>query len=326
MRRVLRSRTLPRWTCPRCLSTASPAILSSAPKSANLQDDQVLRDIFDSYQVWSSFNSTKAMPTGLFLNKDLTRPDGFKSFSNRTLIRAQKLVDEISEGKRQETIIKDLDRLSDMLCSVSDLTAFIRTAHPNMQFAQKANETFSDVLEYMNGLNQHEKLYELTAQATAHSTEEAAVQKGLLHDFEQSGMSLPPDARDKFVSLSSEAIILEQKFVGNTAPKEPFIEFNIDELRGLYQSDLRNLSDGNKVRLPTTGHLSQKALILAENESTRRRIWEAQNTGRQDQIDALERLLKIRGELALLTRHKTYAEAKLADKMAKTPGTFSNTE
>ena len=260
------------------------------------------------------------MPTGLFLNRDLNHPDGFKTFSNRTLTRAQQLVDEISEGKRQETIIKDLDRLSDMLCSVSDLTAFIRTAHPDVQFAQKANQTFSDVLEYMNGLNQHEKLYELTAQAKAHSTEEAAVQKGLLHDFEQSGMSLPPDARDKFVSLSSEAIVLEQKFVANTAPSEPFIEFNLDDLRGLHQSDLRGISNGTKARLPTSGHVSQKALILAESEDTRRRIWEAQNTGKQEQIEILERLLKIRGELALLTRHKTYAEAKLVDKMAKTPG------
>jgi len=260
------------------------------------------------------------MPTGLFLNKDLTHPDGFKAFSDRTLTRVQKLVDEISEGKRQETIIKDLDRLSDMICSVSDLTAFIRTAHPDVQFSQKANETFSDVLEYMNGLNQHERLYELTTQATAHSTEEAAVQKGLLHDFEQSGMSLPPDARDRFVSLSSEAIVLEQKFVANTAPAEPFIEFNVDELRGLHQSDLTGISNRTKARLPTSGLVSQKALILAESEDARRRIWEAQNTGKQAQIEILERLLKIRGELALMTRHKTYAEAKLVDKMAKTPG------
>ena len=320
MKRLLRRRPLTRWTCPRCLSTAAPVIPSSAPKSANLQEDQLLRDIFDTQQVWSSFNAAKRMPTGLFLNKDLTHPEGFKTFSNRTLTRAQQLVDEISEGKRHETIIKDLDRLSDMLCSVSDLTAFIRTAHPNIQFAQKANQTFSDVLEYMNGLNQHERLYELTAQANPHSTEEAAVQKGLLHDFEQSGMSLPPDARHKFVSLSSEAIVLEQKFVANTAPAEPFIEFNVDDLRGLHQSDIRGISNGTKARLPTSGHVSQKALILAESEDTRRRIWEAQNTGKKERIGILERLLKIRGELALLTRHKTYAEAKLVDKMAKTPG------
>jgi intermediate peptidase len=211
-----------------------------------------------------------------------------------------------------------------MLCSVSDLTAFIRTVHPDRAYAEKANETFSNVLDYMNGLNQHEKLYELTAQATVHSTEEKAVQSGLLHDFEQSGMSLPSDARDKFVSLSSEAIVLEQKFVGNTAPAQPYIQFTVDELRGLHQSDLRAISSGTKAKLPTSGHIAQKALILAENENTRRRIWEAQNTGRQDQIQIIERLLKIRGELALLTRHKTYAEAKLVDKMAKTPGTFQS--
>jgi intermediate peptidase len=303
------------------MSTASPAVLYGTAKSSNVQEDHLVRDIFDSRDVWRSFNSTKSTPTGLFQNKYLTHPDGFKTFSDKTLSRARRLVDDISQGKRQDTIIKDLDRLSDMLCSVSDLTAFIRTSHPDREFVEKANETFSDVLEYMNGLNQHEKLYELTAQATAHSTEEEAVQKGLLHDFEQSGMILPPGARDEFVSLSSECIALEQRFVGNTAPAEPYIEFSVDELRGLHQSDLRAISNGRKARLPTGGNISQKALILVESEDVRRRIWEAQHTGRQDQIQILERLFRIRGKLALLTRHKTYAEAQLVDKMAKTPGT-----
>jgi intermediate peptidase len=236
------------------------------------------------------------------------------------LSRARSLVGEISQGKRQDTIIKDLDRLSDMLCSVSDLTAFIRTAHPDPEFAEKANETFGAVLEYMNGLNQHEKLYELTAQATPHSTEEAAVKKGLLHDFSQSGMSLPRDARDKYVSLSSEAIALEQRFVTNTAPAEPFIDFDVVELRGLHHWDLRKISNGRQARLPASGRISQKALALVDSEDARRRIWMAQHTGRRDQIEILERLLRIRGELALLTQHKTYAETKLVDKMAKTPG------
>ena len=324
MKRLLRRRGLTRWTCSRCLNiSVAPSILPHSSISSDRQDDQLLRSIFDSHDVWLAFNSTKATPTGLFLNKDLTHPGGFKAFSDRTLNRARLLVEEISGGKRQDTIIKDLDTLSDMLCSVSDLTAFLRTAHPDPQYAKKASETFSDALEYMNGLNQHEGLYELTAKATAYSAEEKAVLKGLLHDFEQSGMSLPRHSRDRFVSLSSEAIVLEQQFVANTAPAEPFIEFNIDELRGLHPSDLRNISDRSKARLPTTGHVAQKALILAENEEIRRRIWEAQNTGRQEQILILERLLKVRQELALLTRHKTYAEAKLVDKMAKTPGLIS---
>ena len=314
------------WKCPHCrsLSTiaSTPYSLSPSPAPTTYgQDDALLRSVFDSEDVWKSFNSTKSLQTGLFLNKTLRHPGGFRIFSNETLRRAQRLVEEIAAGKRDSTIIKDLDRLSDMLCSVSDLTAFIRTSHPDRFWARKADETFQAVLEYMNGLNQHESLYERTARATPQSAEEVAVQKGLLHDFEQSGMSLPPDARDKFVSLSSEAVILEQRFVNNTGPAEPFIEFNVDELRGLHALDLKDISDGRKARLPTSGMLSQMALVLVENEESRRRIWEAQSTGRRDQIEILERLLRIRAELASLTRHSTYAEAKLADKMAKTPGT-----
>src|SRR2546423_4175709 len=166
MRRLLLLSNPIRWTCPRCmstLSTLSPSILPKPDATSNLSDDQLLRDIFDSNDVWAAFNSTKSIPTGLFQYRDLTNPGGFKVFADRTLAKAQRLVEEISAGKRRKTIIKDLDRLSDILCSVSDLTGFIRTAHPDRQFAETANETFSDVVEYMNNLNQHQQLYELTA-------------------------------------------------------------------------------------------------------------------------------------------------------------------
>lgn len=322
MKRLLRNKHSIRWTCLRCLSSTTPHPLTARAGSLNVQDDQLIRDIFDSYSVWSSFNTSKSKPTGLFLNEDLIHPGGFKYFAKRILTRTQQLVEDISEEKRPATIIQDLDRLSDLLCSVSDLTAFIRTVHPNPQVAQEAHKTFSDVVRYMNGLNQHEKLYQLTAKANPRSRQEKAVQRGLLHDFEQSGMSLSPAARQEFVSLSSEAIVLERTFNGNTGPAEAFIEFNVDELRGLHQSDLRSISNGTKAKLPTSGRISQKALILAESEDIRRRIWEAQNTGRQEQIRILERLLEIRRQLSQLTRYKSYAEAKLADKMAKSPGTL----
>jgi mitochondrial intermediate peptidase len=325
-------RTPLKWLCPQC-RLQSTLSSSAAPQQQQPHhpvqpqtygpDDAVLRRIFDSQDTWKSFNSTASLPTGLFLNKTLSRPGGFREFSDRTLSKAQRLVQDISAGKREGTIIRDLDRLSDMLCSVSDLTGFIRTSHPDRKWASKANETFQAVLEYMNGLNQHESLYESTARATPRNAEEVSVQKGLLHDFEQSGMSLPPDARQKFVSLSSEAIVLEQRFVNGVGPATPYLEFNVDDLRGLHASDLRSISMGTTARLPTSGSLSQRALVLVENEAARKRIWEAQNTGRRGQIDILERFLSIRAELALLTRHSTYAEAKLVDKMAKTPGTSS---
>ena len=327
-------RRLPRaprkWLCPQCRfqSTLSPSAAPPQQTHHPVQqqtpfgpDDAALRSIFDSHETWKSFNSTTSMPTGLFLNKSLSRPSGFQEFSSRTLSNTRQLVQDISDGKREGTIIRDLDQLSDMLCSVSDLTGFIRTSHPDREWAVKANETFQVVLEYMNGLNQHESLYKSTARATPRNSEEVAVQKGLLHDFDQSGMTLPPDARQKFVSLSNEAILLEQHFVNGVGPAAPFVNFKVDELRGLHASDLRNISTGGVARLPTRGALSQRALVLVENEAARKRIWEAQNTGRTGQINTLERFLSVRAELALLTRHSTYAEAKLVDKMAKTPGT-----
>jgi mitochondrial intermediate peptidase len=322
MQRVLRLRPSKKWICHRCMSTFS--LRSPLGEYSTSGEDALLRAIFDSRQVGASFPKTKTIPTGLFQNKYLTSLGGIKEMSDRMLARAEALTDEITQGKRQETLIVDLDRLSDMLCSVSDLCAFLKIAHPDKEFKEKASETFAVVLEYMNKLNQHEPLYGLCAAAPARSPEEEAVKAAFLHDFEHAGMILPPDKRDKFVALTNEENELEQRFVSNTAPAVPYIDFTVEQLRGLAPSHLKSIINRRKARLPTTGHLPQLALAVVENGITRRRIWEAVHTGRQDQIVILERLLRIRAQLAALTRFKTYAEAKLVDKMAKTPGALIN--
>ena len=290
--------------------------------SATVQEDKLLRDIFDSPHAWSEFNSSKAPPTGLFRIKDLSYPGGFKEFATRKISQAQRLVEDISEGKRNATIVRDLDRVSDTLCSVSDLAGFIRSTHPQEDWLAAANDTFVEMVEYMNGLNQHQKLYELTAQATTHSTEEKAVQSALLHDFKLSGMKMSEETRAKFVALSGAQIQLEQEFSSTNKPAQEMLEFEIDELQGLDKYRLSKATKGSKVLIPTIGPLAQHALATCEKEDTRRRIWEAGKTAQQSHIDVLEKFLYIRKELASLAGYKTYAELKLSDKMAKTPGIF----
>lgn len=320
MKRVLRSRSLPRWTFSRSISMAW---YRETPNSSIIQEDKLLRDIFDDPHVWSAFNNSKTSPTGLFQIKDLSHPGGFKVLATRHLSRARQLVEEISAGKRNATLIRDVDRLSDTLCSVSDLAGFIRRTHPQVEWLAAANETFMEVVEYMNGLNQHQKLYELIATATPNSAEEKAVQSGLLHDFELSGMKLSEEARAKYLELSNAEIELEQEFSSTFKPAEEVVEFDKSELEGLNGATLFKVSTGrNTAAIPTTGDIPNLALQLCVNEETRRRIFEATRTAQQGHIDILEKFLSIRAELASLAGYKTYAELKLSDKMAKTPGIF----
>ena len=58
-------------------------------------------------------------------------------------------------------MVKNLDRLSDMLCSVIDLAELVRNAHPDPEWVKSANEAYEQLCEYMNVLNTNVGLYEV---------------------------------------------------------------------------------------------------------------------------------------------------------------------
>ena len=56
-------------------------------------------------------------------------------------------------------VVKNLDRLSDLLCSVVDLAEFVRNAHPDPKWVASANNLYESLSEFMNVLNTHVGLY-----------------------------------------------------------------------------------------------------------------------------------------------------------------------
>jgi intermediate peptidase len=77
------------------------------------------------------------------------------------IVRARQSRDELLK------VVKNLDRLSDMLCSVIDLAELVRNAHPDPEWVTSANEAYVRLCEYMNVLNTHVGLYEVRAMPCA---------------------------------------------------------------------------------------------------------------------------------------------------------------
>ena len=104
-------------------------------------------------------------PTGLFGQTALVSPSSFHDLALATLIRAQLLTERIVRARqsRDELLkaVKNLDRLSDMLCSVIDLAELVRNAHPDPEWVTSANEAYEQLCEYMNVLNTNVGLYEV---------------------------------------------------------------------------------------------------------------------------------------------------------------------
>jgi len=126
-------------------------------------EDKALVSLFDHQNLGvksSSFSST-----GIFGHHSLTHPRALISLADATLLRAQMLTERILRARESHEellkVVKNLDRLSDMLCGVIDLAELIRNAHPDRIWVDAANDAYEKLCEFMNILNTHVGLYDV---------------------------------------------------------------------------------------------------------------------------------------------------------------------
>ncbi|KAK0465607.1 mitochondrial intermediate peptidase [Desarmillaria tabescens] len=326
---IAKQESLRRRTTRRNLSTHAPH--PTIPAST---DDKALVTLFDNPR--DGFKLSPFSRTGLFGHPSLAQPRGLISLANATYIRAQVLTNRILRARESRDemfkVVKNLDRLSDMLCGVIDLAELVRNAHPDRAWVDAANTAYETLCEFMNVLNTHVGLYQVLKSVLSDpdivkSLSPEAHKTALIfwHDFEQSAINLPPDQRDKFVSLSTEILVLGRQFLKDVTALRPPAAIKPSELAGLKDQ-------GMGVRLQLQARFTQRDLMVypgslqaqmimrsAPAEEPRRRVYIAANSSTPEQISVLERLLRTRAELARLVGRESFAHLSLDNKMAKTP-------
>ncbi|KAL2756378.1 hypothetical protein ACRALDRAFT_2105636 [Sodiomyces alcalophilus JCM 7366] len=296
------------------------------------QDDTILRELFDSPSRTSrAFKANQSRPSaGLFKNRYLTSPHGFLVFATRSLEKASVIVEKVLAAASTEeyrAIVKDLDRLSDLLCRVLDLSDFVRMTHPDPRFQQAAYDAWGLVYQYMNQLNTMTGLSDQLVRAmqdenvvSVWSEEEKAVAEILKLDFTKSAVNLPQKDRDRFVELSQQISEVGSRFVTEVAPEKREVVLPSSSFFGLYPGIARALTTRGRVRLPSVGPEAQAALRSVKDEETRRAVFMAMRTASRSTIRNLETMLKLRSELAGLSGFQSYAHLALKDRMmAKNP-------
>lgn len=313
--------------------------------------DKTLRLIFDSDAFWQDFNRNSPNSkkvTGLFDNPYLTSPQGLLNFTQVSLAQAQALAQKILQENESDVsdpgrLIRLLDRLSDTLCQVIDLMGCLQASHANSKYQAAARQSHETMFEFMNILNTSVELYQRlesvfsSPERVAKLTrEEKSVGRLLLSDFVKSGIQLNPEAREKFVKLSSLISTNGHEFMTSatappTDPKDSFLSVPKSRLEGIdpyLESVLPNASSFNLFKtssnknllLPTTGGEAATALRTVKDEEIRHDIWlQGRKSPDPKQIPRLESILKARQQLAELMGQNSFSGYELQDKMVKTP-------
>ncbi|KAK0632338.1 hypothetical protein B0T14DRAFT_503948 [Immersiella caudata] len=309
---------------------AAAAIRVQGKGVANTTADADLRDIFDNPQAWKGFTDNSSPNYGLFRNRYLRNPEGFIEFANVSLARAQSIVDKVlgaSTLEEYRSVVRDLDRLSDILCRVLDMTDFVRVTHPDRKTQEKASVAYEQMYEYMNQLNtmtglsgQLDKALETPEVTSSWSQEERMVAEVLKLDFAKSAVSLPKAARDRFVALSSEISRVASDFIQEMAPFQDFVILPSSKLLGMDPVEAQKLTKRGMVYLPTLSSAAAAALRTVKDEDARKHIFYPSRTASNHSVEQLETLMRLRGELATLSGFESYGHLALRDRMmARTP-------
>jgi mitochondrial intermediate peptidase len=342
------------WTCARCLrqqqkmqsrraqSTGAAALVQQSPEyhavelqesPSHSRDDTTLRNVFDSNPFWEHFSLHPSVRTktraGLIGNRYLTSPGGFRTFARETAAKCQDLVTKTlaaSTVSDYAAIPKDLDRVSDLLCRVIDLSDFIRATHPDPKYVKAATEAYSLMFQYMNvyntetGLNaQLKKAISMPEVASQWTREERAVAEILMKDFAKSGIDLPTKQREEFVSLSNDVSEAGTDFVNGMEFVNDHVALAKEQLAGVDPSLVRKLTWWDKAVVPISSPVGSIVMSTANDESARRAVYVADRTASKKTIGLLQKLLLKRAKLARLTGYSSFAQMTLTDKMAKTP-------
>lgn len=348
---MIRTTSRSLWTCPSCLhristraasAVAAPSVVRSSYPSATdsapgaTHDDRLLRQVFDSKSFWTDFSKSardaaaRGEPSaGIVRNKYLAKPEGFVTYAQRTMQKCSQLVTTVlaaSTHEQYSAVVKDLDRLSDLLCRVIDLADFIRATHPDPGYQSAATQAYAAMFEYMNKLNtttglndQLTKAWENKEVREGWTEEERTVAKILMRDFSKSAIDLSEGERESFVNLNNDIAVVGTEFVERMAPKDYSVKMRAGKLKGMSPVAIKQVTRFGMASVPTTGAFAVAALSQIEDPDVRRDLYMANRTASQGSVQRLERMLSLRSQLATLSGYETYAHMALSDKMAKTP-------
>lgn len=338
------------WTCAKCLrqiqvqrrtnatvaAAGLPTTSSSSYENAHLSttknykaDESLLRHVFNDQSAWRDFSMRAQTTSGLIGNRHLTEPRGFQRFAESSLQKCKQLVERVLSASTLEEykrLPRDLDRLSDLLCRVIDLSDFVRTIHPNQNVAAAASAAYSLMFQYMNELNtttglnkQLRKAWDIQDLQSQWTREEKMVAVILMKDFSKSGIDLPDAHREEFVSISNDIANIGTDFVNGMEYQKGHVRASKSQLNGVDPRYLQSMSRFTQADIPVYSTIGKNIMTSAHDSDIKKKLYIAERTASKSTINRLDQLLLNRAKLAQLTGYDTYAQLNLTDKMSKTP-------
>jgi len=212
--------------------------------------------------------------------------------------------------------------LEDAFGSIS----LFNSVHPDAAVRDAADRALIDESVFMTELFQNEQLYERVKRVVPASSAQMQLRKDLLEAFEDSGVALPAEKRQRFKEISERLTELAQEFGKNIRENKTVLTFTPAECEGLPPAYLERVprdDDGNiVVGFDYPDYLP--FMMNAVNEEARKRYYVANtNRGTARNLEILDEIVALRKEIADLYGVASYAHYVTKRRMVENPETVT---
>jgi thimet oligopeptidase len=250
--------------------------------------------------------------------------------SDRALAEARQRVSEIEslplEKVSPESVLDAWDRMAMSIEDVHGPISLLNSVHPDAEVRDAGDKTLIEESVFMTELFQNEALYERVRRVEPRTNAQKQLKKDLLEAFEDSGVALPPEKRDRFKAISERLIELAQEFSKNIRENKTVLRFNNAECEGLPQSYLDRVPRDDEGNIVVGFDYPDFMPFMANavNDAARKRYYVANmNRGTARNLEILDEIVALRKEIADLYGVPSYAHYVTKRRMVENPETVA---
>jgi thimet oligopeptidase len=202
--------------------------------------------------------------------------------------------------------------------------SLLNSVHPGKDVRDAADVALVHESSFMTEVFQNERLYERINAVKPHSVAQKQLRKDLLENFEDSGVSLPVEKRQRFKDISDRLTELTQEFARNIRENGTRLRFTTEECEGLPQSYLDRVgrAEDGSIEVGFDYPDYQPFMMNAKNESARKRYYVANtNRGTPRNLEILDEIVALRKEIADLYGVPSFAHYVTKRRMVENPET-----
>lgn len=227
------------------------------------------------------------------------------------------------EGEKRDPIFRKWNKLEMALEDLQGPLVLLMHTSPDAKLRKVIAPCLLRLTKFNTALYQNKTIYTRIKTAKPLSDQQEKLQKDLLESFENTGVSLPPEKKEKMEELIARISKLKQDFSRNIRDNPQTLTFTPEEMKGLPSNYLKSaMKDeaGNYI-LDFSYPSYIPFMRYAENSEARKRYQFAfTNRGTDKNIKLLEETIKLRRQMVQLFGSPTYADFVLPHRMAETPG------